>query len=116
MGLQCYSDSIDMKLRFIKLSNKWFIDIPWDGDINDLQMVSGCDVLLDILSNNNFYVDIEISTDYFEDSIHLIKKNDDEFGCYYSCFTYDFKGEIWLCNVTKHLFGDFPNDFYFKIV
>ena len=28
-------------LRFIKLSDRWFIDIPWIGDVNDLQMVDG---------------------------------------------------------------------------
>ena len=29
------------EFRFVKLSGKWFVDIPWDGDIIDLQMVSG---------------------------------------------------------------------------
>ncbi|MBR6517558.1 MAG: hypothetical protein IKT40_12065 [Bacilli bacterium] len=105
-----------MKLRFIKLSNKWFVDIPWEGDVEDLQMVSGSDILLDILSHGNFFVDIDISTDYIENSIKLVKKNEDEFGCYYSCYTYEFKGEIWLCNVTKHLFGGFTNEFFIKIV
>ena len=42
-------------LRFIKLSNKWFVDIPWDGDIDDLQMVDGADLMLDALSHGNFY-------------------------------------------------------------
>ena len=36
-------------LRFIKLSNKWFVDIHWDGDIYDLQMVDGADLMLDAL-------------------------------------------------------------------
>ena len=32
-----------MQIRFVKLAEKWFIDIPWIGDVNDLQMVSGAD-------------------------------------------------------------------------
>lgn len=104
-----------MILRFIKLSGKWFVDIPWDGSVEDLQMVSGCDVLLDILSNGLFYVDIQVSTSELDgEYIKLTKKEEDEFGCYYSCSTYNFKGDIWLCNVTKHLFNVFPKEFYFK--
>ena len=38
-------------LTFIKLSNRWFIDIPWDGMIEDLEMVSGSDLFLDTISN-----------------------------------------------------------------
>ena len=103
-----------MTLRFIKLSNKWFIDIPWDGDVNDLQMVCGADVLLDTLSNGNFFVILNVSTEELNESFVLNKKCDDEFGCFYSCYTYEFKGEIWLCNVTKHLFHEFPIKFYVK--
>lgn len=101
-----------MNLRFIKLSEKWFIDIPWDGDINDLQMISGCDTLLDILSCGNFFVDVNVSTTPIDNSFHLKKKNEDEIGCYYSCYSYEFKGDIWLCNVTKYLFDEFPDNFY----
>ena len=38
--------------KFIKLSDKWFVDIPWDGDVNDLQMVDGSDLLLDCYNKN----------------------------------------------------------------
>lgn len=105
-----------MKLRFIKLSNKWFVDIPWEGDVNDLQMVSGSDSLLDILSEGEFYVMLEILTNDENDNsfLKLSKSNEDEFGCFYSCYSYEFKGDIWLCNVTKHLFNEFPNEFYVR--
>lgn len=103
-----------MVLKFIKLSNKWYVDIPWDGDVNDLQMVSGSDLLLDILSKGDSQVTLDISVENLDGSFVLNKKNDDEFGCFYSCYTYEFKGDIWLCNVTKHLFNEFPQKFYVK--
>ena len=33
------------RLEFVKLSERWYIDIPWIGDVNDLQMVDGADEL-----------------------------------------------------------------------
>ena len=72
-----------MKLRFIKLSNKWFVDIPWDGDVNDLQMISGSDLFLDCLSMGNFYIELEVSTNILDNSYVLTKNQEDEFGAYY---------------------------------
>lgn len=104
-----------MKLRFIKLSNKWFVDIPWDGDVNDLQMISGSDLFLDCLSMGNFYIELEVSTNILDNSYVLTKKQEDEFGAYYSTYNYIYKGDIWLCNVTKHIFETFPEKIYIKI-
>lgn len=38
-----------MELKFYKEEGKWYIDIPWDGDKSELEMVMGADVLLDEL-------------------------------------------------------------------
>jgi len=108
-------------LRFIKLSNKWFVDIPWDGDISDLQMVNGADLMLDALSYGNFYVNVEISAncdDLPKNSIKIVKIKEDDYdtGCYYSISTFEFKGEIWLYNVTKHVLGEFPNIIYLNVL
>lgn len=108
-------------LRFIKLSNKWFVDIPWDGDISDLQMVDGADLMLDALSYGNFYVNVEISTnsdDLPQNCIKIAKIKEDGYdtGCYYSINTFEFKGEIWLCNVTKYVLGEFPNMIYLNVL
>lgn len=32
-----------LKLTFKKLAQRWFVDIPWIGSIDDLQMVNGAD-------------------------------------------------------------------------
>ena len=107
-----------MNIRFIKLSGRWFVDIPWDGNIEDLQMVCGADLLLDNISENNFYVDVNVSTndENGEITLHKIKEDDFSTGCYYKVNSFQFKGEIWLCNVTKHVFGEFPNIITFNII
>jgi hypothetical protein len=103
-------------LTFIKLSNRWFIDIPWDGMIEDLEMVSGADIFLDVLSNGKKIITLEVGTSEIYGAEKMTMVHDDDYGAFYKIYTYDFKGEIWLCNVTKHIFGEFPNEFWFKIV
>lgn len=36
-----------LKLTFKKLAQRWFVDIPWIGSIDDLQMVNGADDFLE---------------------------------------------------------------------
>ena len=107
---------MNKNLTFIKLSNRWFVDIPWDGMIEDLEMVSGSDLFLDTISKGNNIITLDISTSEVSDSIKLTKVREDEIGAFYKINTYEYKGEIWLCNVTKHLFDVFPDNFWFKLV
>ena len=80
-----------MNIRFIKLSGKWFADIPWDGDI-------------------------DTNDENGEITLHKIKEDEFFTGCYYKVNSFQFKGEIWLCNVTKHVFGEFPNKITFNVI
>ena len=45
------------KFKFYKEEdNRWFVDLPeWEGDKEDLEMVMGADILLEILSGNSDY-------------------------------------------------------------
>lgn len=104
-----------MKLRFVKLSNRWFVDIPWDGMIEDLEMVGGSDLFLDSISGYMGAVTIGISTEEMPDSVKISKVREDEFGAFYKIYTYEYKGELWLCNVTKYLFNEFPDNFWINI-
>lgn len=103
-------------LTFIKLSNRWFIDIPWDGMIEDLEMVSGADLFLDSISNGKKIVTLEVGVSEIYGATKISKVREDEYGAFYKVYTYEFKGEIWLCNVTKHLFEVFPDNFWFKVI
>jgi hypothetical protein len=103
-------------LSFIKLSERWFVDIPWDGSVEDLQMVAGADMLLDAISFGNRFVTIGISNiRTSDDDIELVKIESDEMGGYYDVKTDYFSGTIWLCNVTLHVLGEFPDTIYIKM-
>lgn len=103
-----------LKLKFKKLSNRWFIDIPYDGDIGDLEMVLGADLLLgSVKSMLTDSVTLDIVP--YKTCNELRKIEEDRFGCTYYADTANFKGEIWLCNITKILFGRFPNVINFQI-
>lgn len=96
-----------MQLTFKKLSNRWYIDIPYDGDIADLEMGMGADLLLESISptlNETKRIAIVPYKTWNE----LRKLKEDEMGCTYYADTIGFKGEIWLCNVTKMVLGKFP--------
>ena len=106
-----------MKLRFIKLANKWYVDIPYIGDINDLQMVCGADLLLENIANGKFYVEVNVATTYIEHDIALIKIDENSEGASYDIKNnIPYRGEVWLCNITKNLFDLFPETFYLKIL
>lgn len=104
-----------MQIRFVKLAEKWFIDIPWIGDVNDLQMVDGADSLLDILSEGNKEFNCTVSTSLLMNKrwlAHLEKISEDEIGADYQAYSDYISTPVWLCNVTKHLFEIFPDNFY----
>lgn len=103
-------------LSFVKLSERWFVDIPWEGDVSDLQMVAGADLLLDSLCNGNTRISIEVSTDPIKDYIHLNRVSEDEFGATYGVNIPNFSGEIWLCPVTLAVFPNYPKDLYMKVL
>lgn len=109
-----------MILKFVKeSSNKWYIDLPdWMGKKSALQMVSGADILLDYMAEGRREVTILADTMEFEGASHLdlIKK------CWFNGAdykidmykNYQLKLDVWLCNVTKHVLGDFPETIYFE--
>jgi hypothetical protein len=111
--------------RFYRDEIGWFVDLPeWEGTKSDLQMVMGADTFLDILSQGENEVYVTLSTEPFEycgvlDYIFLGRLEGPELGegAWYSLREYmglDFNLKMWLCDVTKFVFGDFPKQIYFK--
>lgn len=93
-------------LNFVKLAKQWFVMLPdYEGSVGDLQMICGADLLLESIGGS--LVRAEIS-DY---TLTLIEG--DDVGATYEVVGPKFKGTIWLCNVTKYIFGEFPE--YLKI-
>ena len=115
-----------MKLyRFYKDEDGWFIDLPeWEGGKWDLQMVSGADTFLDILSQGQNEIQLFLSKEPFEkcevlDFLYLGRLEGPEIGtgAWYVLDRYadvEFNLTMWLCDVTKHVFSDFPKQIYFR--
>jgi hypothetical protein len=102
--------------------NRWYIDLPeWNGIQADLEMVAGADTMLDELSNNDNEIILNISDNYsdkdnWKDYIMLErwKKYSQLEG---GGAEYKWGDKIiWLCDVTKFVFGEFPKYIIFKIV
>jgi hypothetical protein len=108
--------------RFYKDEDGWFIDLPeWPGEKADLAMVLGADTLLDKLSNGDSEIIIEFSNENFENAELLTKLHDDsEIGGAHYLWVPVLEGrigielELWLCDVTKFVFGSMPDKIYLK--
>lgn len=102
------------ELEFINLSNRWFINIPYEGEINDLEMVDGADELLDEIAEGRRIVRIiaTISDNISKPDYILEKLKEDNMGGTYTIIGITNVKQLWLCNVTKLIFKNFPNKIY----
>jgi hypothetical protein len=111
--------------KFYKEFGLWYVDLPeWEGERAELQMVAGADDFLEILAQGEESVYVTLSTEPFNGAykitlLHLGKLETWEMGtgawymldCYRG-ITYNL--EMWLCDVTVHVFGYFPKEIYFS--
>ena len=97
--------------------NRWYIDLPeWKGSKADLEMVAGADHMLDYMAEGENEVYLVISEEWFEraDSLKLLQLNEYS-GADYFLEKYrgiDIQLKMWLCDVTKFVFGKFPETIY----
>lgn len=112
------------KIRFyMENDGRWYVDLPkWQGKKADLEMVEGADVMLNYMSEGNNEVYLLISKDKFEgaNELEMIRMADEiGNGAYYKLEKYngiDINLEIWLCDVTEFVFGDFPKNIYISTI
>ena len=104
-----------MHLNFEKENTGWYIVLPeWKGSKAALAMVAGADTMLDRLSNNTYKVSLEVHLEEQDSSfIKLSKVRNCWFNGadYVTCSGH----KLWLCNVTKFVFGYLPETIYVKI-
>lgn len=101
---------------FKKEEGKWYIDLPeWQESKSALQMVAGADVLLDELSNNQTSIQISISTIEKPLDYATLKKMINIPLTGGALYHLGLK-PIWLCDVTKFVFGEFPQQIHFKVI
>lgn len=96
------------------IDSKWYIDLPeWTGDRAELEMVCGADLMLDILAQGEPSVDLTISRNHFKESLFTLKFNrEDSDGGWYDLKSDLHEFPVWLCHVTKFVFGDLPDILY----
>ena len=110
-------------LRFYKEEdNTWYADIPdyicQGGEKADLQMVAGADNMLDILSNNGDSITLRIYENNEEPEKYVVSLwllKEDEIPNY-NCNINGYEFSIWLCGVTKWLYGYYPEVLYINKV
>ena len=101
-------------------TGRWYVDLPeWEGEKAELEMVSGADTFLEILSQGEQTVNVVLSTVPFDGSDVLELHREDEIigGGWYQLLEYmsiPYELEMWLCEVTRFVFGELPKSIYFK--
>lgn len=111
-----------MEIKFYKESdNRWYADLPtWEGPKDNLEMVMGADTMLEILSQGEGEVTLDMTTEPINGYEMLIFLNETPGlgeGAYYHMESYlnlEFNLDVWLCDVTKFVFGNFPKIIYFN--
>jgi len=97
---------------FYKEDNRWYVDLPeWEGSKEDLEMVEGADLLLEILSNGNSDVTVKFTdepTPFPE--FHTLTHIGDG---YYNNNAWHGPSTIWLCHVTEFVIGKYPKFIYY---
>lgn len=106
------------KYRFYKEDNRWYIDledyIKEGGDKEDLELVAGANDMLDQLSKGKNEITLLISLIENSFTYCLIKQDADGNYIFHDSIKDTFS-KVWLCSVTKWLFGDYPEMIYLKI-
>lgn len=115
----------DYTLTFVQdPDGRWYIDMPWDGNRANLEMVAGSDHLLSFLdSEGNHRVTLHVvpSETPIEIEGHFMLRQLDKSltgGSHYDAtditgFNWD---TIWICPVTLCVLGKYPKYIYIKKV
>lgn len=110
------------KLGFYNRDGLWYADLPdyieAGGEEADCLMVSGADTWLDKLSGDKDRVTLFIGTDNPLKEV-LTKTSGDGYGANYIAETYEgeeVNHKLWICPVTLHVFGEYPEKIYYQVV
>ena len=103
------------KFDFYKAEDDcWYVDLPeWEGNKAELEMVLGADKMLDYLSKGAQKISLNISEARFKKADILYKLRDDAGvgGAWYllkKVNQVEINQELWLCEVTRFVFGTMP--------
>jgi len=108
------------EFRFYKEStNRWYVDLPeWNGPKADLEMIDGADSMLEYMAEGSGEVRAIMSTQKVDNVYHLIFiREPPEIGEGAQYLLEEYLGltiylRVWLCDVTKFVFGEFPENIW----
>ena len=100
--------------------SRWYVDLPeWTGTRADLEMIAGADDMLNYMSEGEGKVRVLFTTEPQEnfDTLELKYETPDIGGGYYHMKKYsgiEINQDMWLCEVTKFVFGELPKTIYLR--
>lgn len=114
-------------VRFFKQDGKWYADVP-NHTLEENEMVMGADIALEYLAEERteLFITLTDKNPGWNVPLALTRKEYDETGAYYDLsgilfmdfiLTYGkefigVKPQVWICNVTLDVFGEFPEHIY----
>jgi hypothetical protein len=119
------NDKGEYTLTFVQdPDERWYIDMPWDGNRGNLEMVAGSDDLLTFLdTEKNHKVTIHVVPSETPLSIddHVELRQIDKSllgGSHYDATSFQGfpQSKIWICPVTLCVLGCYPKYIYVKKV
>lgn len=112
------------KYSFFKnAKGEWWMLLPeWQGDPEELQMIKGADRWLDVISDEQDEVSISLSDQKFDQAevLTLLRMPEENLGGGGVYYLESYQAEkvdlkLWLCEVTRFIFGIIPQKIYFKV-
>ena len=101
--------------------DRWYIDMPWNGNRGNLEMVCVADDLLSFLDTEKKHkVEIEVVPSYIYKEMpeylycDQISKSMTGGSFYYVKDLEGFSRKIWICPVTLCVIGEYPRYIYIK--
>ena len=107
------------QFTFEREGKRWYVVLPeWEGEKDELEMIAGADMMLDILSQGKENITLELTLNPTPCELTLSFDREDAGGGWYSLSVNSKKlefnnlYEIWLCHVTKFVFGFLPKNIF----
>ena len=100
--------------KFQLEDNRWYVVLPeWEGIKDELEMVCGADTMLDIVAQGESTAYLTISETPIENQRFVLHYKEEEAdGGLYLLTSEMYEFEVWLCHVTKFVFGYLPKTLY----
>ena len=111
----------DMRLNFVKMAQRWYVQMPdYTDGVDDLELTgdadnfceklddTGCGIVTTVVRDKPFRKMRGVIT------LELDTVNAEYGGANYKCP--EMKMDVWLCDVVKFIFGQFPKTIFIKVV